>query len=127
MIISGPFAMEVNLEIGGIELVHSMSLDATGHSEELLVIDHMKLWCEVVGVQIADEANQGGMVAGKAKKLAKVSARAPLRNFVAVLEFWIQDVSRASKNLCMAQVLTVEASATKELHGGKAAIMPWHM
>ncbi len=63
-------------------------------------------------------------MAREAKKLAKASARAPLGDFVAVLEFGIQDISGAAKNLRAAQILAVEASATKELHGGKATIMP---
>jgi len=100
-------------------------VNAAGHSKELLVIDNVKLWCEVVCSQIVDEANQGGMVAREAKKLAKAHARAPLGNFVVILEFWIQDISRAAKNLHAAQVLAVKASATKELHGGKTAVTSW--
>jgi len=99
MIVSGPFSMEINLKIVGIQLVNRAVMDAAGHSEELLVINNVELWGEVVGAKIADETNRGRVVAREAKKLAKASARAPLGDFVAVLEFGIQDIGRAAKNL----------------------------
>ncbi len=61
---------------------------------------------------------------GEAKELAKSGPGTPLGNFVAVLELWIQDVGGAAKHLCAAKVLAVEASATEELHGSEAVVMP---
>ncbi len=57
MIVSGPFSTEINLKIVGIQLVNRAVMDAAGHSEELLVINNVELWGEVVGAKIADETN----------------------------------------------------------------------
>ncbi len=127
VIICGPFSTEINLKIAGIQLVDRVGVDTAGHSKELLVVNNMELRSEIVGAKITDEANRGGMVAREAQKLAKASARAPFRNFVAVLELGIKDVSRAAKNLGAAQVFAIQVSATKELHRGHATITPWHV
>ncbi len=127
MVVGGPFATEVNLEIVGIQVVGRAMLKASGHREKLLVVYNMELGCKVVGAQVANEANRRRMVTREAQKRAKVSTRAPLGDFVAVLEFGIQDIGWAAKNLCAAQVFAIQASATKELHGSQAAIAPWHV
>jgi len=123
-IVGGPFAAEVNLEIGGVKLVHRPMLNTPSNSKELLIIDDMILWGNVAGAEVSDKTLRGGVVPGEAKKLAKSGPGTPLGDFVAVLELRIQDVGGATKHLGMGKVLAVEASATEELHGSEAVVMP---
>jgi len=65
------------------------------------------------------------VLARKAQELAQLGARGPFRNFIAVLEFWVQDISGTAKDFGTAQCLTVEPSAAEDFERGKATVASW--
>jgi len=57
------------------------------------------------------------MVAREANELPEASAGTPLGNFGLILEFWVQNIGQAAKNLGAMEVFAVQVSATKNSIG----------
>jgi len=89
--------MEIDLKGIRIKWLVGMVVDSPRYGEKVLVIDHVVLVGDIVGMQVAHKANRGGVLARKPQELPKSCARGPLWNFLAILELQIQDVSGAPK------------------------------
>jgi hypothetical protein len=61
-------------------------LKATSDGLKARVSDKVKLWRDVIGIDIADKPNRSGMDRGKTEKLTATSAGFPFRNLLAVLK-----------------------------------------
>jgi len=74
-------------------------VDSPRYGEKVLIIDHMVLGGDIIGVEVSHKTHGRRMLPGEAQKLSQPCTWGPFWNFVAVLEFWIENISRAAKDL----------------------------
>lgn len=92
------------------------------HGAEHFIIDHMILWGNKTGLEIADQSNSCRVTVRKPKELTGPRARFPLRDLVPVLEPRVENVSGATPNPKAPKMVAVETGTRKEFDGSKTEI-----
>ena len=70
------------------------------YSFEVVVVNQMKLWADMIGLKVLNVGNQCGMFRQEPNKLCEASTTIPLWNLLAILETRVQHKNGATPNVC---------------------------
>ena len=86
------------------------------------IVDDVKLWTDVVGSKISNQAHRRRVLVGETQELSLAGARVPFWEFLAVLDTWIKYVGRAAPHAETTKLSTWFLQPGKDFNGRQGGV-----